>query len=401
MRYLRDSLGLLGFRRRALRALAARGALLPGLAWLTAGFLTFVLVRNSVYSDLQAPIPGIVNPGLLDSLFQLNIIQAILFFVLVYVPAIIGLSNAFAGDGLGLTVSRKEYYSHVSALFPLWGLLFVLAAPIQVLAPEFLVVGIFFGISIGLFALILLIVVYTIWAIRELDYIPYPAAVGVFVVSWFTLPAFYMLVRFLFALPLMLLIPLGYVAVQAIRSFLGNRQREREFRRHLYSLTMNPQDADAHRQLGLLYLDRGNTEAAQQHFESARKIDPRDPEYAYLLGRVFETSGDWERALEQYEETYRLNPEFGLGDVFREVGKGYLHTGKMDKAIEFLRYFLERRGSDPEGRYWLACALDAVGSTEEKRVQLSTILEQARSNPRFFRREKREWINRARQLLRQ
>jgi tetratricopeptide (TPR) repeat protein len=401
MRYLRDSLGLLGFRRRALRSLAARGALLPGLAWLTAGFLIFVLVRNSVYSDLEEPIPGIVNPGLLDSLFQLNLVQAILFFALVYVPAIIGLGNAFAADGLGLTVSRNEYYSHVSVLFPLWGLLFTVAAPIQVLAPEFLVVGIFFGISIGLFTLILMIVVYTIWAIKELDFIPYPAAAGVFVVSWLTLPAFYVLIRFLFALPLILLIPIGYLGVQAIRSFLGSREREREFRRHLYSLTMNAQDADAHRQLGLLYLTRGNTQAAQQHFENARKIDPRDPEYAYLLGRVFEAKGDWEQALEQYEETYRLNPEFGLGDIFREVGKGYLHTGNVDKAVEFLRFFLEKRGSDPEGRYWLACALDATGATEEKRVQLNTILEQARSNPRFFRREKREWINRARQQLRQ
>jgi tetratricopeptide (TPR) repeat protein len=185
-----------------------------------------------------------------------------------------------------------------------------------------------------------------------------------------------------------------------MRGFFGYHGGERDFRRHLHSLTLNPQDADAHRQLGLLYLKRGDAEEARHHVENARKIDPSDPEYAYLLGRVFESTGDWPSALEQYEDTYRLSPEFGLGDIFREVGKGYLHTGKLDKAVEFLRYFLDRRGSDPEGRYWLAVALDKTGAGEEKRVQLRTLLEQARSNPRFFRRENREWIYRARQLLR-
>ena len=105
-------------------------------------------------------------------------------------------------------------------------------------------------------------------------------------------------------------------------------------------------------------------------------------------------------ALEEYEETYRLNPEQSLGDIFREVGKAYLHTGNVDKAIEFLEFFLQTRGSDPEGRYWLAVALHKQGKPEEMRVQLNTILEQARSNPRFFRKEKRAWVLRARTLLR-
>jgi hypothetical protein len=33
-------------------------------------------------------------------------------------------------------------------------------------------------------------------------------------------------------------------------------------------------------------------------------------------------------------------------------------------------------------------------------MHLNTILEQARSNPRFFRRETREWIYKARNLIR-
>ena len=96
---------------------------------------------------------------------------------------------------------------------------------------------------------------------------------------------------------------------------------------------------------------------ARGYFENALRIDPGDPDYHYYLGRCHETEREWSQALEQYEETYRLNPEYRLGDILREVGKGYLHTGNVEKGIEFLRFFLAKRSSDPEGRYWLAVAL--------------------------------------------
>jgi tetratricopeptide (TPR) repeat protein len=110
--------------------------------------------------------------------------------------------------------------------------------------------------------------------------------------------------------------------------------------------------------------------------------------------------GEWPEALEQYEETYRLDPEYGVGDIFREVGKGYLHTGNIEKGMEFLTFFLKKRVSDPEGRFWLAVALKKKGNLEEMRLQLNLILEQARSLPRFFRKKNREWLYLARNMIR-
>ncbi len=401
MTLLPDTLRLLAFRTRPLRAIAGRKAVITGLVWLSAGFLAFVLFRNSVYAGLQEPIRGVVNPGLLDSLFQLNLLQAVGFFAVIYVPAVIALSNVFAADGRGLTVSGEEYRRNGAVLFRLWGLLLLASAPVQWLAPQFLVLGAFFGISIGLLVLIVLLAVYSIWAIRELNFLPLPAALGVFAFSSITLPLFYAITAVFYALPLFLMIPVMYLLFQRLRSLASRREQERDFQHHLLALTTNPQDADAHHQLGLLHAKRGNLDSARRYLEHASKIDPGQPEYHYQIGRVLESAGAWPGALEQYEETYRLAPNYGLGDIFREVGKGYLHTGQPDKAIEFLRYFLGVRASDPEARYWLAAALKETGASEEMRVQLNTLLEQARSNPRFFRREKREWIYRARLLLRE
>jgi tetratricopeptide (TPR) repeat protein len=399
MNMLRDLMGILALRERALRAMASRKAILPAFFVFAAGFLAFVLVRNSVYAELRGDVPGLSSLSYVGTFLRLNLVQALLFFSLVYIPSVVCLSNAIAGEGLGLSLSRAEYQSHVSVLFPLWGFLLLVAAPVQVVLPQFIVLG-DFGISIGLLLFLVLTVVYTVWGIRELNHISTVAAVGAFALSWFTLPLFYVLSMFFFTLPLFIMIPVIYLAFQRFRSFISGRESEQVLHRRLQNLTLNPQDADAQHQLGLIHMKRGNLETAQAYFEQAIRIDPVDPDYHYCLGQVFESRGEWGKALEEYEETYRLNPEQSLGDIFREVGKAYLHTGNVDKAIEFLEFFLQTRGSDPEGRYWLAAALQKEGKPEEMRVQLNTILEQARSNPRFFRKEKRAWVLRARTLLR-
>jgi tetratricopeptide (TPR) repeat protein len=396
MSFLPDVVGMLAFQSRSLRALAARQALVPAYSMLCFGFVSFVAVRDEV----QAQLGEIVQrSSLLHSIFASNLIQTLLFLSVVYVPAVISLSNAFAGDGLGFSFSRDEYRAHIATLFPLWGLLLAIATPLQLTLPHFLVLGVI-EISYGLIGLGLLGGIYTVWAIKELNYLSSVIGFGVFVLTWFTLPAFYVLTIFLFALPLLVLVPLLYLSFQRFWGFLFARVEASSFQERLRGLTLNPRDADAHYQLGLIHLKRNNLDAARRYFESALKIDSRDPDCHYYLGRVFESKGDWPGALEQYEETYRLEPNFHLGDIFRDVGKAYLNNGQSEKAEEFLRFFLERRNSDPEGRYWLALTYQKLSRDQEMRAQLNILLDQARANPRFFRKENRQWLYRSRILLR-
>ena len=139
----------------------------------------------------------------------------------------------------------------------------------------------------------------------------------------------------------------------------------------------------------LIHLKRDNLDAAQRYFENALRIDSRDPDYHYYLGRVFEAKGDWPSALEQYEDTYRLALTYRLGDIFRDVGKAYLHNGQFEKAKEFLQFF-SREAELGSRREILACDNfpEALFSgDEEMRSQLNSVLEQARANPRFFKKE--------------
>ncbi len=394
MTFLPDVMKTLAFRSRSLRALAARCAIVPAFICLAIGFFAFVLMRSRVTQDSLPYIEW--RPSTIEFFIESHVLQMLLFLSLVYVPVIVALSNSLAGDGLGFSISRSEYAAHLSALFPLWGMLFLLGAP---LVPHFLTLG-FVEISAGELWLMLTTLIYTVWAVKELDYIPVAAALGVFLLSLLSLPVLFVLTNFLIALPFFLVLPLLYVFWLRFRELMATRTLLRDFRQHLRSLTVNPRDADAHFQLGLLHFRGGHLDAARNYFEQSLAIDPEDADPHYYMGRIYEARQEWPRAAEEYEATYALNPEYGLGDIFREVGKGYLNTDRLDKALEFLRFFLERRGSDPEGKYWLAVALQRAGKTDEMRAQLNAILDQARTSPRFFRRQHREWIYRARIFLR-
>lgn len=398
MNLLLNILGTLAFRPQALRNLASRRALLPGALLFCAGFLAFKLTGNRIYAAFQDQTPVFASTGLLDTLLRLNLVQVLLFLYVVYLPTIACLSNAIAGEGLGLTMSRAEYEAHAAVLMPLWGTILLITAPIPLLLPQVILADLGM-VSMRFLLFSLLTVIYTLWSIREVNYLSTAAAAGVFILSIATLPVFYVLIEFFFSLPLFIMLAVFYLSFQRLRVRFSSSSEERRFKDRLQHLTLNPQDADAHYQLGLIQMRRGNLDSAQIYLERAAKIDPQTADYHYWLGRVFECKEEWSAAMEQYEETYRLNPQQGVGDIIREVGKAYLQTGNETKAIEFLNFFLERRGSDPEGRYWLAVALQKQGKYQDMRVQLNTILEQARSNPRFFRRENRQWILRSRRLL--
>jgi hypothetical protein len=227
MNFLHGVVALLAFRASALRMLAARPASIRAILCLGAGFLAFALVRRSVYAELESYPPGTSLPEILASFLRLNLIQAIVFLLLVYLPVLIWLSHAIAAGGPGLIFSREEYQAHLGALFPLWGLLLLLASPVQWLVPHFLVLGIV-GISAGLLAFALLFLVYTVWAIRVLDGLPTVAALGAVTLSAWTVPAFYLLGNSLYLLALLIVAPLLFLGFCRLRSALAARRSSKK-----------------------------------------------------------------------------------------------------------------------------------------------------------------------------
>jgi hypothetical protein len=185
MTYISDLLGTLVFRADALRDQSERRAYVKGLVVFASGFLAYALIRNSVY----AALPEVMSQqsGIVGSIVNLKLGQTLLFLFLIYIPALVLLCGAISGEAQGMSISRPRYQSHLSALLPLWGVLFLVTAPLQWVIPHFLIIGMF-ELSVGWCVRSILIIVYTPWAIKHVNCLATAQAIAVAILSCFTLP---------------------------------------------------------------------------------------------------------------------------------------------------------------------------------------------------------------------
>ena len=143
-----------------------------------------------------------------------------------------------------------------------------------------------------------LMLVYTLWALKQLNYLSVARTLAVFFLSFLTLPVYYVLTSFLVSVPFFIMIFLFYFGYQWVRGYFASQLNERTFKQHLHTLTLNSQDADAHYQLGLIHLKRGNLDVARRYFENALKIDPAigwDAEW--VLAKAYYQTGRYEDSL--------------------------------------------------------------------------------------------------------
>ncbi len=190
MKFLFNLSGVLVFHARALQEQAERQMVFGGIACFCAGFLAYGLVKNHVYAGL--PEISAATSGWIYSLLHLNLLQTLFFLLFVFVPGLILLTNSIPGEGPGLVISGREYRHHISSLLPLWGLLFLITAPVQWIVPHFLLIGMV-EISIGMLVRSILLAVYTVWAVKQLNSLTTVQALGVFILSWVTLPVLFIL----------------------------------------------------------------------------------------------------------------------------------------------------------------------------------------------------------------
>ncbi len=222
MNFLADLSAMLCFRTPALLRQAQRRMPARGVACFSAGFLAYALVRNRVYAGL----PGIATQpsGPLQHLVHFNLLPSLVFALAIYVPALVLLGGLTAGKRGARSAFQGEYSRHVSALMPLWGLLFLAAAPLQWAAPHFLVLGML-EISLGYLIRTVAAAVYTVWAVMRLNRLTAAQASGAFVLSWITLPALYAIVAHPCLTAACALIPVVFWGCRRLGGIRAGRRR--------------------------------------------------------------------------------------------------------------------------------------------------------------------------------
>jgi tetratricopeptide (TPR) repeat protein len=145
----------------------------------------------------------------------------------------------------------------------------------------------------------------------------------------------------------------------------------------------------AHRNLGLHFLEHEQAQKALPHFEEALRVESGRPEAHYDLAAVFDTLGRLEDAERGYAQALRLDPGFWLarvnyGAVLTRQGRLKEAAGNLeavlrqypDNALAHLRYgmLLEKRGEAEAAMTHYRKALRAEPGLELAHYNLGTYL---------------------------
>jgi tetratricopeptide (TPR) repeat protein len=146
-----------------------------------------------------------------------------------------------------------------------------------------------------------------------------------------------------FLLFLLFLLLRGYFS-----DIMGTQRARAAFKQNLESATLNPADASAHYNLGLIHQSRGELDQARERFERALQIDEGEVDASYQLGRIARHQKRFADAIQNFEHVVTRDPAHSQYEIWREVAATYIAAGQFEDARTALEQFLEHRPSDPE-----------------------------------------------------
>ena len=181
---------------------------------------------------------------------------------------------------------------------------------------------------------------------------------------------------------------------------IGFSLRQRQgFRRSMEASTINPRDASAHYQLGLIYQYRRQYAEAISRFRKAVEIAHDETDAHFQLGRIAREQNRLQDAINHFGVVLQQDDKHSQSEIWREIGATYLAASMFAEAKDALGKFIERRPYDPEGLYYYGKTLEHLEQREEAREVFGRCVEAVNTMPSYRYREQRKWDKLARDRL--
>src|SRR5205085_1757312 len=348
-------------------------------------------------------------------LFQFLLLPLLIIAIL-FVPTLLLLANMFERRASFALIIQQEYASLASTTFFAWAAATITAIPIVRLArwsgfeAEFFIQ---FQKSLSemvkqenmlpsvartlsspqaqflIFTFMLILPLFAFWTVlgvREVFrlsaarsfLVTIVSGIVMFIVVPVVLPLFSMLAFSPFWLIFLFLLLRGYFS-DITR---GHRSRA-SFKQNLEAATLNPADASAHYNLGLIHQQRGELEEARKRFERAIEIDSDEIDSHYQLGRIARTQNRLAEAVAHFEQVVQRDQTHAQHEIWREIGATYLAAEQFADARDALERFLDHRRSDPQGLYLMGRALAGMGRQREAAEQMQACIEAVKTAPAY------------------
>lgn len=348
----------------------------------------------------RLPLPVLGNYGWWFLTFApANFFSAVMGMVVLYVPCLILLSAMSGSLGSFGVVLRRDYGPLLTCALMAWTashLPFTLAgfalAPLGLGAKTALVLWSLSAVSFGLLMAL---------AIRTLLGIGFKQG---FIIVCLAAFSFSIQAKLFAAVSPYLFSPfLLFYAFSMFRGDIGDigfslRQRQ-SFRRSMEAATINPRDAGAHYQLGLILQYRRQYAEAISRFEQAVQIDQDETDAHFQLGRIAREQNRLQDAINHFAVALEQDDKHAQNEIWREVGATYLAASMFTEARDALQTFVERRPYDPEGLYHYGKTLECLGEPHGAREVFERCVEAVKTMPYYRHGERRKWHKLARERL--
>jgi Flp pilus assembly protein TadD len=308
----------------------------------------------------------------------------------------VAIATLAAWDGLGSAtiVLRREYVSMLVCALLSWSAAYLPLGLVQLAAPT---PGLAVAGHIGF------LVLFVISLRTALGSTTAHAAVATFA-GWITAIGIVLLGPFVGGFSYFLLSPwVLYMLFRYyspdVRSLGESMNSRRSFRRQLEASMINPRDADAHFQLGLIYEQRRQYEDAEASFRRAVAIEPQEADAQLHLGRALRAQGRAADALSHMQAAIAADPRVGRHEGWRDLGATLLDLGRVQEALPPLERYTNAREYDPEGLFYYGSALRAVGRTAEARQAFEQAIAAVQTAPKYRRGQLRQWTTEAKSAL--
>ena len=262
--------------------------------------------------------------------------------------------------------------------------------------PQLVAAGLFRTVKLTLFLLAAICAVREVFRITVLRSVVISVIALVMVV--FISPLWVLLLSPILASPFLLIIL--FLLIRGYVSNVTRSQRAREsFKQNLEAATLNPADASAHYNLGLIHQQRNELEAARERFERAIQIDEEEIDAHYQLGRIARAQKRFADAIKNFEQVVARDQSHSQHEIWREVGATYIAAEQYEDARYALEQFLEKRPSDPEGLYLMGRAHAGLGHQREAASSMQACIEAVKTAPAYKYRADKRWLNEAQQFI--
>jgi len=145
------------------------------------------------------------------------------------------------------------------------------------------------------------------------------------------------------------------------------------------ALALNPEDAKANINLGVLLAAKGEVGQAAAQYRKAIEAEPDYPVGYTNLGVLMAQSGQMDQAIRYFEKAVEVDP--WDAEAQSDLGGALAVAGRLDEAIEHCHKALDSRPTDPEANANLAIALVKSGKVTEAILHFEKALAASPDSP--------------------